>query len=561
MVTDPLNSPAGSTPVRAPGHPALLAVTVAIVLIVALPVLTIAQTALSGSGEDWPHLIDNVLPRSVVTTLILMSLVGCLTASMGIVSAWLIMAYDYPFRRFLAWALVLPLAIPTYLAAYAFAEFFHFTGPVQTAIRTLFGFQSARDYWFPDIRSTGGAAIVLSAVLYPYVYLTCRVVFLLQGRNLADVARTLGAAPLRVFVRIFLPVARPAIAAGVALVLMETINDIGAAEYLGVQTLTLSVYTTWLNRGSIEGAAQIALVMLALVFLLLAGEHWARRRQRYYQTRTMHLKSPPLRQKLSGWRAALALFATLMPVLFGFAVPVYVLGDYAVVRSRQLFDPVLLSALGNSVFTAAMAALVAIATVLVLLYAARLSRTRLQSVLARLSVTGYAMPGTILGFGLLYALAAIDNRVDAVLRSAFGVSSGLLLSGTVTAVILACSIRFLALADGAIRSGLEKLPPNLDEAARSLGRTPSQSASDVLLPLLRPAIATAAILVFVDTVKELSATIVLRPFGFDTLATYVYENASRGVVQDGAVAALLIIATALVPVAVLSRALMRDRAD
>lgn len=539
----------------------MLAVTFAIMLVVALPVLTIAQTALSGTGDDWPHLIANVLPQSAQTTLALMLLVGLLTASMGIVSAWLIMAYDFPLRKVLAWALVLPLAIPTYLAAYAFGEFFHFTGPVQTAIRAVFGFQSARDYWFPDIRSTGGAAIVLSAVLYPYVYLTCRVVFIMQGRNLADVARTLGATPVKVFFRIFLPIARPAIAAGVALVLMETLNDIGAVEYLGVQTLTFAVYSTWLNRGSIEGAAQIALVMLALVFCLLAAEQWARRQQRYYQTRTMHLKSPPLRQQLTGWHAGAALLATLMPVCFGFAVPVYVLGGYAISRFEQLLEPSLLSALGNSVFTASITAVVAVLTVLALLYAARLSSSRVQKALTRLSVTGYALPGTILGFGLLYTLAAIDNHIDEILRTTLNMSSGLLLSGTVTAVILACTIRFLALADGALRSGLEKLPPNLDEAARSLGRTAGQSASDVLLPLLWPAIATAAILVFVDTVKELSATIVLRPFGFNTLATHVYENASRGVVQDGAVAALLIIATALVPVAVLSRALMRDKAD
>lgn len=560
MAADPLKSIAAA-PVKPAGHPVLLAITVAAALVVVLPIATIALIAASGSGDVWPHLIENVMPRSVQTTLILMALVGILTASMGIVSAWLVMAYDFPFRRILAWALVLPLAIPTYLAAYAFGEFFHFTGPVQTGLRALLGFESARDYWFPDIRSTGGAAVVLSAVLYPYVYLTCRVVFIMQGRNLADVARTLGATPIRVFFRILLPVARPAIAAGVALALMETLNDIGAAEYLGVQTLTFAVYSTWLNRGSIEGAAQIALMMLALVFILLIAEQWARRRQRYHQTKTTHLKSPPLRVHLKGWQAGLAFMLAMMPIAFGFAIPVYVLGGYALRRLEQLFEPALLSALGNSVLTASATAIITVVTVLVLLNSARLSRRRFQSALTRVSILGYALPGTILGFGLLYALAAIDNQIDGWLRATIGVSSGLLFSGTVLAVVLACSIRFMALADGAIRSGFEKLSPNLDEAARSLGRTPARSASDVLLPLLRPAIFTAAILVFVDTVKELSATIVLRPFGFNTLATHVYENASRGVVQDGAVASLLIIATALVPVVVLSRSLMRDKAE
>ena len=555
------NFSATKAPARRLRHPALLAISMAIALVVSLPILKLAQLAAGGSGGDWPHLLENVLPQSVQTTLLLMVMVGLVTASAGIVSAWLVMAYDFPFRRILAWALILPLAIPTYLAAYAFGEFFHFTGPVQTAYRAIFGFQSARDYWFPDIRSTAGATVVLSAVLYPYVYLTCRVVFIMQGRILADAARTLGANPVRVFFRVLLPVSRPAIAAGVALVLMETLNDIGAAEYLGVRTLTFAVYSTWLNRGSIEGAAQIALVMLAIIALLLLAEQWARRQQRFHQTRATQLRSPPLRRQLSGWRAAIAFVAAAAPVVFGFAIPVQVLASYALKRMDQIVDPALLSALINSVLTAAATAFTTVMIALFMLNAARLARSRLQNALTRSSTLGYALPGTILGFGLLYALAAIDNGIGYALKSIAGASPGLLLSGTVVAVVLACSIRFVALADGAIRSGMEKLPPHLDEAARSLGRNPAQSARDVLLPLLRPAIFTAAILVFVDTVKELSATIVLRPFGFNTLATHVYENASRGAVQDGAIAALLIIVTALIPVIVLSRALMQDQAE
>ncbi|MDP3898750.1 MAG: ABC transporter permease subunit, partial [Mesorhizobium sp.] len=236
--------------------------------IVLLPIVTLAFIALSGSGADWPHLMRNVLPGALRTTLLLLVLVTIGTASIGVVSAWLVVAFDFPLRRMMSWALVLPFAVPPYLAAYAFAEFFHFTGPIQEALREMFGWTSARDYWFPDIRSTGGAALVMSAVLFPYVYLTTRIVFIMQGRNIADVARTLGARPFTVFRRVLLPVAKPAIAAGVALVLMETLNDIGAAEYLGVRTLTFSVYSTWLNRGSLEGAAQIAMIMLILVFAL-----------------------------------------------------------------------------------------------------------------------------------------------------------------------------------------------------------------------------------------------------------------------------------------------------
>ncbi|TKT74276.1 iron ABC transporter permease [Aquamicrobium sp. LC103] len=524
-----------------------------------MPILTLAGIALTGTGEMWPHLVSNVLPRATLTTLQLLAMVSVLSASIGVTSAWLVVAYEFPFRKTLAWALVLPLAVPPYLAAYAFAEFFLFTGPVQTLYRAMFGFQTARDYWFPDLRSTGGVAFVLAFVLYPYVYLTSRIVFIMQGRNIADVARTLGARPSAVFRRILLPVARPAIVAGVALVLMETLNDMGAAEYLGVRTLTLTVFSTWLNRGSLEGAAQIAMLMLVLVFALLLAEQWARRRQRFHAARATHIVARPPRTRLTGWKGPAATLAVLMPVLLGFGVPFYIFGSYASRRIDQLFDPALLRAFTHSVTTASTAAMLAVFVALLLINAARVARSRTVSLLTRFAMIGYALPGTIMGLGLLFALARFDNALDALMREHFDYSTGLLLTGSATAVVLACSIRFLALAEGAIHSGLEKLPPNIDHAARSLGQSSFGSAWRVLLPLLKPAILTAAVLVFVDTIKELSATILLRPFGFNTLATFVYEQASRGVVQDGAVAALLIILTALVPVVLLSGALMRDR--
>lgn len=552
-------APVSAPRARRPRHRLAVLPAILVAILVLLPIASLAVIALSGTGEDWPHLARHVLPRAVQTTAVLLLLVAVGAASIGVVSAWLVVAYEFPLRRTMSWALVLPFAVPPYLAAYAFAEFFHFTGPVQASIRALFGFTTPQEYWFPEIRSTTGAAIVLSSVLFPYVYLTTRIVFLMQGRNIADVARTLGAAPSRVLVRVLLPVARPAIAAGVALVLMETLNDIGAAEYLGVRTLTFSVYSTWLNRGSLEGAAQIAMAMMALVFALLLAEQWARRRQRFHSARATQVKTRPPRIALKGWKGGLALASVTLPVAAGFGIPVYVFGVYAARRAEHLIDPALGSAFANSVITASATALITVVAALVLVYAARLSRTHGMTVLSRLAALGYAVPGTILGLGLLFALARFDNAVDAFFRAQFGFSTGLLLTGSAGAVILACSIRFLALAEGSVRSGLEKLPPNLDEAARSLGRGPAASAVSVLLPLLGPAIFAAAVLVFVDTIKELSATILLRPFGFNTLATYVYENASRGVVEDGAMAALVIIATSLVPVVLLSRALMRDR--
>jgi iron(III) transport system permease protein len=545
--------------VKRSSHPYLHAVALALSGLVLLPIVSLGFVALTGSGEDWPHLAANVLPAASRTTLFLLAMVAVATTITGVAGAWLVVAFDFPFRRTLSWALVLPLAVPPYLAAYAFGEFFHYSGPVQTLIRTLFGFETIRDYWFPDIRSTPGAAFVLGSVLYPYVYLTTRVVFLMQGRNIADVARTLGAPPAKVFWKVLLPVARPAIVAGVALVLMETINDIGASEYLGVHTLTFSVYTTWLNRGSLEGGAQIALLMLALVFLLLIAEHWARRNQRFHTGRATHMQARPPRTKLAGAARFVVTLAVSLPVLAGFGIPLAVFGQYASRRLEQFLTPDLAHAFANSVLTAAATATATVLLALFLINAVRLSGSPLIRMTVRLAAVGYALPGGVLGLGLLFALARFDNGLDAFMRGHFGVSTGLLLTGSAGAVVLACSIRFLALAEGAIHSGMEKLPPHLDEAARSLGRTPARSAAKVLLPLLKPAILTAAVLVFVDTIKELSATILLRPFGFNTLATYVYENASRGQPEEGAVAAIVIILTALVPVILLSGALMRDR--
>lgn len=545
--------------VRRQRHGGLLTLSTVICLIVLLPVITLAGLAFLGSGQDWPHLARNVVPRSLMTTVHLLGLVALMTSVIGVAAAWLVVAYEFPLRRVLAWALVLPLAVPTYLAAYAFAEFLHFVGPVQTFYRGLFGFQTSRDYWFPDIRSTTGAALVLSLVLYPYVYLTARIVFIMQGRSIADVARTLGARSSTVFWRILLPVSRPAVAAGVTLVMMETLNDIGASEYLGVRTLTFAVFSTWLNRGSLEGAAQIAMLMLVIVFLLVLAEQWARRRQRFYSARATHMKARPPRVQLSRLKGAMASLAVSLPVLAGFGIPLYVFGDYASRRLHQLAEPKLHAALVNSIVTAASAAVITVVVALLLIHAARVSRSRMVGLTARFAMVGYALPGTIMGLGLLFALARIDNFVDAQAREWLGVSTGLLLTGSAAAVVLVCSIRFLALAEGALRSGLEKLPPSLDEAARSLGRSPGRAALSVTLPLLSPAILTAAVLVFVDTIKELSATIMLRPFGFNTLATAVYEDASRGRVEEGAMAALLIIAVALIPVVLLSSALMRDR--
>jgi iron(III) transport system permease protein len=519
-----------------------------------LPVLVLAGLALTSDGSDVVRLIETVLPRAALVTFELLALVALLSGSIGVLCAWLIADFDFPGKRHFAWMLVLPIAIPTYIAAYAFVEFFHFAGPVQTALRAVTGWQSARDYWFPNIRSLSGAALILSLVLYPYVYLAARMVFMMQSRHQADVARSLGASPLRVFWKVSLPMARPAIAAGVSLALMETLNDLGAVEYLGVRTLTFSVYNTWLAQGSLSGAAQLACAMLVVVFALLGAEQFARRRQRFYGGR--HGGAPDTRRgaRLRGGKAAAASLACAVPVLFGFAVPAFVIGSFAARRLSQFSDPALGAALANSVMIASATAALTAPVSLVLVHAGRSIKRPSAALLIRTASIGYCMPGTVLALGLLYALAAADNRLDGLLRTLFGVSSGLLMTGSAFGVILACSIRFLTLSERSLQSGLEKISSNLDDAARNLGQTELGAARRVVLPLLSPAIMTAFLLVFIDTLKELPATLLLRPFGLSTLATHVYESASRAAVEEGSAAALCIVAAGLLPVILLSRA-------
>ena len=486
------------------------------------------------------------------TTVLLLSGVGALVAAIGVGTAWLVTMFSFPGKRVAQWALLLPLAVPTYIVAYAYLDVLHPLGPVQTALRELLGISRPRDLWFPEIRSLHGCIFLLGMVLYPYVYLPVRAVFLMQSRATLEVARTLGADRLRVFFRVAIPLARPAIVLGVSLALMEALNDIGASEFLGVRTLTVAIYTTWTVRMSVEGAAQIALVMLAVVFALILIERWARRHQRYAaQPRRHHTPTP---QTLAGFAAFGATVACFLPILFGFLVP----ASHLVVASWRRFQVAglpgaLLGWIENSLMLAAIATLVTILVGLVLVYSVRLSHSRTAPALVRIASIGYAVPGTVLAVGLLVPLAALDNRIADLMRASFGISTGLLLTGSGAALILAYVLRFLAISAGSIEAGLAKVSPHLDMAARSLGSRPAKILATIHLPLISPAIAAAAALVFVDVMKELPATLLLQPFNLTTLATALYGEAKRGTYEDGAIAALAIVAVGLIPVIVLAR--------
>ena len=522
-----------------------------------LPVASIILLALSSTNDDWPHLASTVLPVTAWSTLVLVVGTATVTLVLGTATAWLVTMYRFPGRTLLDRLLVLPLAIPPYIVAYCYVELFEYGGPLQSAIRSAGGYASPRDYWFPDIRSAGGAIAVLSLVLYPYVYLTARASFVQQSMCVLEVARTLGQTSLGAFWRVALPLARPALAAGGALVVMETLNDLGAVQYLGVETLSVSIYVTWLQRANLAGATQIALLGLLAVALVLILERLARGDSKYHHT-TGRYRAIPF-QDIEGWRGYAAALLCAIPVLTGFAIPVAVLARHALAHADAALADGFLTAAFNSVIVAAAVAATAVLVALALAYAGRIANRGVVPFAIRLSGMGYALPGTVLAIGVLIPFAAFDNALDAMARRHIGAGTGLILSGTLFALVFALTTRFLTVALGNIDAGLQKVSPNLDAAARTLGETPLSALRRVHLPLLLPAMGAAALLVFVDAMKELPATLLLRPFNFDTLATHVYGLTSLEQFESAALGALAIVLVGLVPVLLLHRTVAGSR--
>ena len=531
-------------------QPLLLAAGL-VALLVLLPLLALCAIAAEGSGDLWPHLIAYVLPAALTQTGLLLLGVGVSCLVVAVPCAWLVATCSFPGRRVFEWALLLPLAVPGYIVAFAYLDVLHPLGPVQGAVRFLLGYARPGDLRLPDVRSTAGCIFVLSAVLYPYIYLSARASFILQSAAALEVARTLGAGRLRAFYAVALPLARPAIVAGLILVLLETLGDIGASEFLGIRTLTVSIYATWVNRSNLPGAAQIALVMLVIVLGFILAERAARKSRRFVTTGSVRPKPPT---PLTGIAAAGAVLLCAVPVLLGFAVPMLHLAVSAVRRIMEagLREQVFAEALTTAIIAIA-ATTLALGLGMLVTLAQRMGGGAPAAAFARVSSLGYAVPGTVLAIGLLGPMAGFDNLLNSAMRSTFGISTGLLLSGSGAALVLALAIRFLAIPVGGIEAGYAKLSPHLDMAARSLGCTAPQTVRRVHLPLLRPAVATAALLVFVDAMKELPATLLLRPLGLETLATHIYGEAARGTYEDGALAALLIVVVGLGPVILLAR--------
>jgi iron(III) transport system permease protein len=524
---------------------------------VALPVLVVLASLLAPSGEIWAHLASTVLPDYLWSTASLALGVGCGVLVLGVGTAWLVSMCRFPGRRLFEWALLLPLAVPTYIIGYTYTDLLEFAGPVQTLLRDATGWTRA-DYAFPPIRSLGGAIVVMSLVLYPYVYLLARAAFLEQCTCMLDVSRTLGRGPWGSFYKVALPLARPAIAGGVALALMETLADFGTVQYFGVNTFTTGIYRTWFALGEPTAAAQLAGVLMLVVLLVLTLERASRGLAKYQHTAQSRLRSC---YALRGGRALLASGACALPVALGFAVPVLVLLDMTLERGDALFGGMFLELAANSFGLAALAAALTTAVALVVGYGLRLRPGAVMRGATRIAGLGYAIPGAVIAVGVLLPFTRLDNALDAWMRATFGISTGLLLTGTIGVLLFAYLVRFLALALNTVEAGLAKINHNLDDAARVLGRTPGRTLLRVHVPLLWGSVLTAVILVFVDVLKELPATLILRPFNFETLAVRVYRFAADERLAEASTAALAIVLVGLLPVILLSRAIARTHPD
>ena len=526
-------------------------------VIIAVPVLVIVASLAQPFSAVWQHLWNTVLTDYIGNSLLLMLGVGSGTLLLGVSAAWLTAMCEFPGRRFFNWALLLPMAMPAYIIAYTYTGLLDFTGPLQSALRDAFGWRYG-DYYFPEIRSVGGAICMLSLVLYPYVYLLVRVAFTEQSTAVLEASRNLGKGPWKTLFLVALPMARPAIAAGVSLALMETLADFGTVEYFGVSAFTTGIFRTWYGLGELQTAAQLAAFLLLFVFVLFVLERWSRRRMRFHHSSAQ--KHPP-RIHLHGWRGGACFLVATGILILGFILPAGQLLLWATSNWQASINADFFALVGNSFMLAALAALCCLAVALLLGYGKRLHPGAVEVTAVRVSGMGYAVPGTVIAVGVLIPFAWLDNQLDAFMRHNFELSSGLLLSGTLTALVFAYIVRFLSVSLQSVESGLEKIKPSIDESARSLGHSPAQVLKRIHIPMLRGSLLTALLLVFVDVLKELPTTLILRPFNFNTLAVRTYELASDERLADAATPALAIVLVGLLPVILITRTMTTENSS
>lgn len=540
---------AAKRPLGALGIAAIIVATLVVV-----PIATLVASIVGPSDSTWRHFATTVLPGYVADTLLLLGAVACGVVSIGVIAAWLVTQYRFAGSRIFDWALILPLAMPAYVMAYAYTDWLQFTGPVQAGLRALTGWK-ANEYWFPEIRSLQGASAMFAFALYPYVYLLARAAFLEQSRSAMEAGRLAGYGPLGSFLRVALPLARPAIVAGAALALMETLADFGTVSYFAVQTFTTGIYHAWLSLGDHVAAAQLATCLLAFVAVVLGVERSTRGGARYHATSAR--RTPRIR--LRGAKAAWCFVACAAPIVFGFLLPAAILVRLAWTDPEAKWSLRIYSLIANSFSLASVTALLAVALAVLLAYAARLTRRDVVVRANRIASLGYAVPGAVLAVAILVPLGRVDNALADWLRVHFGVSIGLLLTGSIAALVYAYLVRFLAVALQTVDAGLSKITLSMEDAARSLGLSPARTLAHVHAPMLAGSLLTAGLLVFVDVMKELPATFAMRPFNFDTLAVEAYNLTKDERLAEAAIPSLVIVAVALVPLMVLSRQIIGAR--
>jgi len=530
---------------------------VLVALVLSIPILTIAGFLFEPSGDNWEHLKQTVLPEYLSNSALLVLGVTMGTLLIGVSTAWLTAMCQFPGKKLFIWLLLLPLAMPAYIIAYTYTGLFDFAGPVQSQLREWMDWGYG-DYYFPEIRSLGGAISMLSLVLYPYVYLLARAAFLEQSICVLEVSRTLGCGAWCSFYRVALPLARPSIVAGLSLALMETLADYGTVSYFGLGVFTTGIFRTWFGLGDSVAAAKMAALLLMFVFTLVVIERVSRKQAKYHHTTNKYSQLPEY--KLTGFKSALAFIICLFPVVLGFVIPAGQLTSWALLTYQEMVDESFLRLTLNTVLLGLAAALLSVSLALFLAYGKRMLARRSVLVSIRVAAIGYAIPGTVVAVGIIIPFAWVDNTIDEFMRNQFDYSTGLLLSGSLFAVMFAYMVRFLAVSLQTVESGLDKIKPSMDNAAQSLGYRPRETLFKVHMPLMKGSLLTALLIVFVDVMKELPATLILRPFNFNTLAVRAFELASDERLADSSTAALMIVVVGLLPVIYLSKSISQSRA-
>lgn len=520
-------------------HP-LLFIICAVLL---APIISIVITAFGDTENLMPHLLQTVLGRYVTNTLILMAGVGALATLFGVSTAWIICRYRFPLRGLFEWMLMLPVAMPAYIIAYSYTDFLEYAGPVQTVLRALFGWQTSDDYWFFEIRSFGGAMLIMASVLYPYIYLLARTAFRQTSTQLFEVAAIAGK---NIFWQVALPLARPAIIAGLSLVLMEVVSDFGTVDYFALETLTLGIFNVWLGMNNMPAAAQLALCAFLLIGMLLMIEIFARSR-RSFQNRGTVRNGIPIRT-IDRFGQGICMILCFAPIFIGFVLPVLLLLRFVMAGNNLVGLYELFSLAQQSLGLAFGVAILVSALGLIAGILAHYRSAKPGQILAAAAAAGYAFPGTILAIGVLSFAGFIDHLTIFTFSRSF-------LTGTLALLIFGLMVRFQAVGYGAVVAGIKRMPPHMMESSLILGHDFLSTVKRIILPLLKSSIVAGGLLVFVDVMKELPITLLLRPFSFETFATFTYQFAKDEMLEIAALPALFIVCAGLVPVYIANKIL------